>query len=66
MKPNAKSQAQKENSTVSFLTDNTKIPFAGKLTIKQAQPDYSSMNAAVEKISDPVNFDDLKKFYGMD
>ncbi|GJM34222.1 MAG: hypothetical protein DHS20C18_32230 [Saprospiraceae bacterium] len=67
MKTNSRIRRQFINqpSPNNAVSDPSFIETAGKNQIKTIPPDYSSMMAEIEKVSDPVSFEELKAFYGL-
>lgn len=61
----AKSKKAKQKTVPQGISDPSLIQKAGSLEHKSPTPDYSAMYQAIEKISDPVSFESLKAFYGL-
>ncbi len=55
----------KASPNAGATTDSNLIQKNANLESKKAEPDYTSMETEIEKVSDPVSFEALQEFYGL-
>lgn len=69
MKANHQAKAQRASESTQTEggqnSDLTKVQHIAKGSPKLPEPDYSSMKAEIEKVKDPVHFEEIKEFYGL-